>query len=49
MFFAIMLTVAALSVLVLARSLGVGSPTTGLAEPGAAQPAELGSAVGKSS
>lgn len=49
MLFAIMLTVAELAALVLARSLGAGTPTTGLAEPGAAQPAELGSAAGKSS
>ena len=49
MFFAIMLTVAKLTVLVLAQSLGAGTPTTGLAEPGAARPAEPGSAAGKSS
>ena len=49
MFFAIILTVTEPTVLVLARSLGAGTPTTGHAEPGAAQPAELGSAAGKSS
>ena len=49
MFFATMLTAAKLTVLALAQSLGAGTLTTGHAEPGAAQPAELGSAAGKSS
>lgn len=49
MLFAIMLTAAKLTVPALAQLSGAGTPTTGHVEHGAAQPAELGSAAGKSS